>query len=92
MTGGPQNVMGYSNPQVDQLFEQAAVELDETKRQQAYGEIQALVVHDLPAYYMLTTKSPTAFDKRVGGVTPSQGSHLLRQNNLQVLDWYVSRE
>jgi peptide/nickel transport system substrate-binding protein len=87
---GTQNAGGYNNPRVDQLLEQGANEQDETKRKQIYDEIQKIVVDDLPVYPMLTTKSFTAFDKKVTGVTPLKGGDILRQNNLQVLDWALS--
>jgi ABC-type transport system substrate-binding protein len=74
---------------VDELFEQGAVEQDERRRKQIYDEIQQIVVKDLPVFYMLTTKSPTAFSKKIGGVSPLKGGHILRQNNLQVLDWHL---
>jgi peptide/nickel transport system substrate-binding protein len=89
-TDGTQNAMGYRNPRVDELFGQGAVEQDERRRRETYNEIQRIVVEDLPVYYMLTTKDPTAFDRRVRGVRPLKGGHILRQNNLQVLDWFLT--
>jgi peptide/nickel transport system substrate-binding protein len=89
MTDGPQNAMGYSNLRVDELFERGALELDEQRRKQIYDELQRMVVEDLPLYYMVATKDPTAFDRKVRGVSPLRGGHILRQNNLQILDWYL---
>jgi peptide/nickel transport system substrate-binding protein len=90
VTDATQNVMGYSNPRIDELFELGAVERVEARRKQLYDEAQTIIVQDLPVYYMVTTKSPTALDRRVGGVSALKGNHLLRQNNLQVLDWYIA--
>jgi len=45
ITNGQQNVTGYSNPQVDDLFKQAATSLDEAKRKQMYADMQTLI-HD----------------------------------------------
>ena len=87
---GSQNAGGYNNPQVDQLLTQGSVELDEAKRKQIYLDIQKMVVDDLPVYPMLTLKSFTIFDKRVTGIVPLKGGDILRQNNLQVLDWSIS--
>jgi peptide/nickel transport system substrate-binding protein len=87
---GSQNAGGYNNPRVDQLIDQGAVEQDETKRKQIYDEIQKIVLDDLPNYPMLTLKSFTAFDKKVAGVVPLKGGDILRQNNLQVLDWSIA--
>lgn len=91
MTNGTRNAVGYSNPRVDELFERGAAEQDERRRKEIYDQLQRIIVEDLPIYYMLTTKNPTAFDKRVGGVSPLKGGHILRQNNLQVLDWYLTQ-
>ncbi|MGH2370748.1 MAG: ABC transporter substrate-binding protein, partial [Chloroflexota bacterium] len=89
-TDGTQNATGYSNPRVDQLLEQGAVEQDEAKRKQIYDEIQKIVVDELPQYSMLTLKSFTAFDKKVQGVVPLKGGDILQQSNMQVLDWFLA--
>jgi peptide/nickel transport system substrate-binding protein len=90
-TGGTQNATGYSNPRVDELIKLGAAEQDDTKRKRLYDELQKIVVDDLPHYYMLTLKNVTAFDKRVRGVAPLKGGDILRQNNLQVLEWYLAQ-
>lgn len=45
---GSSNRFGYSNPQVDELLDQAARELDETARAQYYVEAQKLIMADAP--------------------------------------------
>lgn len=90
ITGGSQNAMGYSNPRVDELFDRGASEQDEPRRKEIYDEIQRIVVADLSIYYMLSVKTFTAFDKKVAGVAPLKGGHILRQNNHQFLDWYLA--
>jgi len=45
-TDGGFNVLGYSNPQVDELIGQAAVELDKTQRLALYGQIHELIIED----------------------------------------------
>lgn len=87
---GSQNAGGYNNPKVDELLTQGAVELDEAKRKTIYNDLQKIVVDDLPVFPMLTLKTFTIFDKRVTGVVPLKGGDILRQNNLQVLDWSLS--
>lgn len=87
---GTQNATGYSNPRVDQLLEQGAVEQDERRRKEIYDEVQRIVVDDLPVFYLVTLKNFTAFDQKVKGVSPLKGGDLLTQNNLQVVDWYLS--
>ena len=45
-TDGGFNVLGYSNPQVDDLIAQAAVELDGAQRLTIYGQVHELIVED----------------------------------------------
>ena len=40
------NTQGYSNPEVDRLFEEAALALDEAKRQELYSKVQQILVED----------------------------------------------
>jgi peptide/nickel transport system substrate-binding protein len=53
------NVNGYSNPRVDELFDKAAVEVDDTKRQAMYSEIQKILVDDVPVAWVLELDFPT---------------------------------
>ena len=46
------NTQGYSNPRVDALLEQAAVELDPAKRKALYSEFQKIVVDDAPQFFI----------------------------------------
>lgn len=89
-TDGTQNAGGYSNPRVDELFQQGAVEQDDNKRRQIYNEIQQLVIEDLSQYSMITLDSTTAFDKRVQGVRPLKGNDILTRNNGQFAEWSLS--
>ena len=88
ITNGQQNVTGYSNPQVDELFKQAATTLDEAKRKQMYAQIQTLVNADLPSHYLYALKSIDAFSRRVQGVTPHKGDRL--DYNDALLSWSVA--
>lgn len=45
-TNGGNNSYNYSNPKVDALFKQAAVELDNTKRLALYGQAEKIIVDD----------------------------------------------
>jgi peptide/nickel transport system substrate-binding protein len=51
VTGGSENFMGYSNPQLDTLLAQAKKELDPNKQVPIYAQIQQILVEDLPATY-----------------------------------------
>ena len=68
------NLMGYSNPEVDALFDKAAVELDVKKRAGLYHQIQKLMVDDLPALWLWEKSYPIAVRKGVVGL-PSGASH-----------------
>ncbi|KOC20629.1 peptide ABC transporter substrate-binding protein [Comamonas testosteroni] len=51
------NASHYSNPQVDELFRQAAVELDDSRRAAQFRQIQQIVGRDLPVYPLATVPS-----------------------------------
>ena len=89
ITNGQQNVTGYSNPRVDDLFKQAAVELDSARRKQLYDQIQALVNADLPSHYLYALNSVDAFSNKVHGVTTHRGNRLDYNNAL--LAWSVDQ-
>jgi len=55
------NEAAYRNPQVDQLFSQAAQILDRAQRGQIYGQIQEIVTKDIPYTYLVETPSVSAF-------------------------------
>jgi peptide/nickel transport system substrate-binding protein len=84
---GQQNVTGYANPQVDELFAQAAVEMDEARRRQLYDQIQSLVNADLPVHYLYALKSVDVFSNKVQGVVPRKGDRL--DANDALLAWSV---
>jgi peptide/nickel transport system substrate-binding protein len=88
VTNGQQNVSGYSNPQVDELFKQAANELDEAKRKQMYDRIQVLVNADIPSHYLYALKAIDAFSRNVQGVTTHKGDRL--DYNDALLSWSVA--
>jgi peptide/nickel transport system substrate-binding protein len=88
ITNGQQNVTGYSNPQVDELFKQAAGELDPIKRKQLYDQIQSLVNADLPSHYLYALNSIDAFSRKVQGVTARRGDRL--DYNDALLTWSVT--
>ncbi len=47
-TGSQQNHMGYSNPKVDALLDDAGVEQDPQKREQLYRQTEQLIINDAP--------------------------------------------
>lgn len=59
------NTGGYANPQVDDLFARARTEADPAARQQAFTEVQRLLVQDMPQIWLLEMAFPTISDKRL---------------------------
>jgi peptide/nickel transport system substrate-binding protein len=50
-SGGVINTTGYSNPEADDLIDQARVETDEATRRQLYTQIRQIVFDDAPIIY-----------------------------------------
>ncbi|UFN48930.1 ABC transporter substrate-binding protein [Roseomonas sp. OT10] len=62
------NTEGYSNPQVDALFEKAAVTVDQGERAKLYSDAQKLLVQDVPVGWLLQVRFPTVLNKRFADV------------------------
>ncbi len=61
ITGAPfTNGAGYNSPEVDQLFNRGAQELDESKRGVFYEQAQKQIAEDLPYLWLLETVSVRA--------------------------------
>lgn len=56
------NVEGYSNPEVDDLFERAAVAYPASERQTLYDEVQAVLQEDVPVAWLLELGFPTIYN------------------------------
>lgn len=89
MSNGPQNVTGYSNPQLDDVFRQAAQELDPTRRKTLYDQAQQIVNADVPSQYLYALKSIDAFSRRVHHTPPARGDRSDVNNAL--LTWTVDQ-
>ncbi len=55
------NVAGYRNPEVDALWEQAALSTSDETRQELYTEIQNRIVEDVPVAWLLELGFPTIY-------------------------------
>jgi peptide/nickel transport system substrate-binding protein len=55
------NLMGYSNPQVDDLFARGESEIDPQKRVAIYHQIQEILNEDVPALPLWEKRYPMAF-------------------------------
>lgn len=51
-TGSKQNISNYSNPDLDALLEQARSERDVEKRLALYGQIEQMIVDEIPAVFI----------------------------------------
>ena len=70
------NTQGYSNPEVDRLFDQAAVAIDEAKRQELYTRAQQILADEVPVAWTLEIEYPIIYDKSFQNVvTTAIGSH-----------------
>jgi peptide/nickel transport system substrate-binding protein len=71
-TDGGLNFFGYSNPEVDELFErvQSAEALDEDNRRMLYAEISQILSEEQPIDFLVFRKSNLGFQSNVGGITP----------------------
>lgn len=68
VTNGEANYMHYSNPKVDELFNQGRVEKDDSKRKAMYEEIQKTIIDDAAFYPLMENKRILAIDSRVKGI------------------------
>lgn len=59
------NTEGYSNPEVDALFEKAAHEKDIAKRKALYAKVQMILSQDLPVYWLNVIPYATVYNKRM---------------------------
>lgn len=59
------NTSGYSNPEVDRLFEEAAVVRDDATRQALYSRVQKILVEDVAVAWLTELDFPTFTDKRI---------------------------
>lgn len=53
------NLEGYSNPEVDKLFEEGAIATPDSKRKEIYDKVQKILVEDVPVAWQLELQFPT---------------------------------
>lgn len=66
-SGEGRNYGEYSNPRVDELYEQGRKELDHEKRNEIYGEIHNLLWEDQPYTWLFNRNSFYGFNKKLRG-------------------------
>lgn len=67
-SNGSANYFQSKNEKTDQLFDQAAIELDEKKRELLYNELQSEIAEDARIYPIVDNKKILAVNNRVGNV------------------------
>lgn len=67
-SGGGSNYFKLSSDTIDSLFEQGAVELDKTKRQAIYDELQVALADEAAIYPIVDNKKILAVNNRIEGV------------------------
>ena len=72
------NASGWSNPEVDKLFDQAAKETDVEKRKPMFFRIQEIMYEELPHLQLVAMPTVTMFNNRVqnlptNGISPYTG-------------------
>lgn len=55
------NVANYQNPEIDKMFEKAALMVSPEDREKAYAEIQDIIVSDAPNIWLLELGFPTIY-------------------------------
>jgi peptide/nickel transport system substrate-binding protein len=67
------NAAAYRNAQVDALFDEASRSVDRAKRTALYRQIQEIVTHELPYYWLVEPVSTRAWAARCTGFKPATG-------------------
>ncbi|NPA64884.1 MAG: peptide ABC transporter substrate-binding protein [Epsilonproteobacteria bacterium] len=70
-TKGGFNFVGYSNPKVDRLIEEAETTIDRRRLARIFQEIFALIVADRPYIFLYIPNSITAVNRSIKNVHPS---------------------
>jgi len=83
--GGPFNFVSYSNPRIDEIYEQGRVILDQEKRKALYQEAQAILAEDQPYLFLYFPTATVGLHKRFQG--PIAGTPAGLAWNVEL--WYV---
>jgi peptide/nickel transport system substrate-binding protein len=65
---GGNNVMGYDNPRIEELFDQGKATLDEAERKPIYSEIIKIMLADMPLVKLQTVEVVWAGNHKVSGM------------------------
>jgi peptide/nickel transport system substrate-binding protein len=62
------NASAYCNPELDEIFAEAAQELDEGRRIELYHQAQQILAEDVPHLWMWDRYYPIAFNSKLAGL------------------------
>ena len=88
---GTQNYTSFNNKQVDDMFTQAATELDENKRKQIYADLQKLITDEMPSFFLYSLTSFSPMSKKILGITPTMFDSL-DVNDAMATRWAYSAQ
>ena len=75
-SGGRGNHSGYSNPKVDELIDNAMVEVDRNKRASYYQEAEGILNADVPMVFLWLPREIFGVSARLGGWQPKADSQI----------------
>ena len=84
---GSSNHVGYKNPEVDRLIEEARQEFDKQKRIELNHRIHRLIADDQPYTFLFCPKELAAVDKRITNVVPYAIRPIFK-----FAEWYVPKD
>lgn len=83
---GGDNYIGYCNPELDRLIEQARATVDEAARMPLWREAERLIYNDLPYTFLMRRKSLVFVDRRMKNL---EVTRLGFNINFTPVEWYV---
>ncbi|NTV27751.1 MAG: hypothetical protein HGA93_03610 [Methanothrix sp.] len=72
---GTLNLASYTNPEAERLMEEGRTTFDKEKRKQIYGELQSILVEDMPTAFIAFGNTIYAVGNKVTGVKPRPAPH-----------------
>ncbi len=81
----------YSNPQMDQLIEQAREANSQVLRAKYYYQIQQLCIRDIPYFFDVAPYYRNVINKRIQGVDPAKTGSFFTQTVLYEPEWWVAQ-
>lgn len=94
-TDGALNYSGYSNPELDPLWQEAQSEKDFQKRLETYGDIQSIINEDKPVYPLFFANKIVATDDRIINIEEAAAngsSFFTHLNKLDIKEFEASKK